>query len=191
MVIVMEDYKGKQLYIYPSDYVLLDIETTGLNPNHAEIIEIGAYKVVNDEVVDTFETLIKPTEFIPEEITNINHITNEMVSDAPSQMEVLTKFDEFVGDSIIMGHNVVFDISFLTHYFYQYLRHYMLNDYVDTLTIARKVLKNTVPNHKLQTLSEYYGLDIEGEHRALKDVELTYKVYNKLKELEHERVNTI
>ena len=186
----MDDYKGKNLFTYPSDYVLLDIETTGLDPRYAEIIEIGAYKVVNNEIVDTFETLIKPTEFIPEEITNINHITNEMVSDAPSQMEVLTKFDEFVGDSIIMGHNVTFDIGFLTHYFYQYLRHYMLNDYVDTLYMARKLLKE-LPNHKLQTLSEYYGLNIEGEHRALKDVELTYKVYNKLRELENERVSTL
>ena len=176
---------GKQLREFPNDYVLFDIETSGLDYRNSEIVEIGAYKVIDNKVVDTFESLIKPVNPIPLEVSNINHITNEMVSNAPSQMEVLKKFDEFVGDMALMGHNVTFDIGFVSHYFNEYLNHYLLNDYVDTLYIARKVLGNKTANHKLQTLSEYFGLNIEGEHRALKDVDLTYTVYNKIRELDN------
>ena len=182
----MNDYMGHELYTNPSDYVLLDIETTGLDPKYAEITEIAAYKVVDNKVVDKFQSLIKPNNPIPAEITAITHITNEMVKDADPVEIVLGKFKDFLGDNIIMGHNVRFDISFLTHYSYICFSEYILNDFRDTLRVARKVLGNKVPNHKLQTLSEYYNLDIEGEHRALKDVDLTYTVYNILKEVNDE-----
>ena len=173
---------GHLIYDYPSSYVLVDIETTGLNPKEEEIIEIGAYKVVDNKVIDKFERLIKPTKEISEYIESLTHISNDMVKDADTIDIVIKDFDEFLGDSLIMGHNITFDLSFLTESFYNCLGRYLLNDYVDTLFVARKLLKD-VPNHKLQTLSEYYTLDIEGEHRALKDVDLTYQVYNKLLEL--------
>lgn len=182
----MNNYMGKQLREFPSTYILLDIETTGLDSKHAEITEIAAYKVVDNKVIDEFQSLIKPNNPIPAEITAITHITNDMVKDADPVEIVLGNFKEFVGDNIIMGHNVTFDIGFITHYSFICFGEYLLNDYVDTLWIARKVLGNKVPNHKLQTLSEYYNLNIEGEHRALKDVELTYTVYNKLKEVHDE-----
>ena len=187
----MNNYKGNQLRIYPDTYVLLDIETTGFKPTDCEITEIAAYKVKDNKVVDTFSSLIKINNPVPPNITEITHITDDMLKDQEPIEVVLKNFKEFLGDNIIMGHNVNFDIDFLTHYSFVCFGNYILNDFVDTLTIARKVLKNTVPNHKLQTLSEYYGLDIEGEHRALKDVDLTFQVYNKLKDLNDERIDTI
>lgn len=187
----MNKYKGNELRIFPDSYVLLDIETTGLKPTEAEITEIAAYKVVDNKVVDTFSSLIKINNPVPPIITEITHITDDMLKDQEPIEVVLKNFKEFLGDNIIMGHNVPFDIGFLTHYSFTCFGNYILNDYVDTLTIARKVLKNTVVNHKLQTLSEYYGLDIEGEHRALKDVDLTFQVYNKLRELHDERIESI
>ena len=187
----MNNYKGNQLRIFPDTYVLLDIETTGFKPTDCEITEIAAYKVKDNKVVDTFSSLIKINNPVPPNITEITHITDDMLKDQEPIEVVLKNFKEFLGDNIIMGHNVNFDIDFLTHYSFVCFGNYILNDFVDTLTIARKVLKNTVPNHKLQTLSEYYGLDIEGEHRALKDVDLTFQVYNKLKDLNDERIDTI
>lgn len=186
----MEAYKGKELHIYPTDYVLLDIETTGFKPSESEITEIAAYKVKDKKVVDTFSSLVGINNPIPPNIVEITHITDDMVKDQPKIDVVLKDFKEFLGDNIIIGHNVTFDIDFLTHYSYQCFGEYILNDYVDTLRIARKLLPN-LSHHKLETLSKYYELDVEGEHRALKDVDLTYTIYNKLKELEDERISTI
>ena len=187
-MIKMNDYMGKELWINPSDYVLLDIETTGLKPTEAEITEIAAYKVRDNKIVDTYQSLIKINGSVPQNITDITHITNEMLQDQRPIEVVLKEFKEFLGNDIILGHNITFDISFLTHYSFVCFGEYLLNDYRDTLRVARKILKNNVPNHKLQTLSEYYNLDIEGEHRALKDVDLNYVVYNKLLEEENEGI---
>ncbi len=184
------NYKGKQLRLFPTDYVLLDIETTGFKPGDSEITEIAAYKVKDNKVIDTFSSLIKINKQVPPNIVEITHITDDMLKDQPPIEVVLKEFKEFLGDSIIMGHNVTFDIDFLTHYSYECFGEYITNDYVDTLTLARKYLPH-LNHHKLQTLSEYYNLDIEGEHRALKDVDLTYQVYNKLKEIADEGINTI
>ena len=186
----MESYKGKELHDFPSNYVLLDIETTGFKPSDSEITEIAAYKVRDNKVVDSFSSLIKTNNPIPDNIIEITHITNEMVEKQPGIDKVLGDFKEFLADDIIVGHNVNFDIDFLTHYSYICFGNYIINDYVDTLRIARKLLPN-LPHHKLQTLSEFYNLDIEGEHRALKDVDLTYTIYNKLKELNDERISSI
>lgn len=174
--------------INPSDYVLLDIETSGLKPSLAEITEIAAYKVRDNKVIDTYQSLVKINGIIPLNIVEITHITNDMLADQRPIEVVLKEFKEFLGDDIILGHNITFDISFLTHYSYICFGEYLLNDYVDTLRIARKVLGNKTPNHKLQTLSEYYNLDTEGEHRALKDVDLNYVVYNKLLEAYNEGI---
>ena len=184
----MNEYMGKELWINPSDYVLLDIETTGLKPNEAEITEIAAYRVRDNKVVDTYQSLIKINGVIPDNIVEITHITNDMLVDQRPIEVVLKEFKEFLGNDIILGHNITFDISFLTHYSFVCFGEYMLNDYVDTLRIVRQVLGSKVPNHKLQTLSEYYHLDIEGEHRALKDVDLNYVVYNKILEETNEGI---
>ena len=93
----------------PNRYVVIDLETTGLNPQYDFITEFGAVLVENSEIVDTFEQFVKPKKRIPEEVEDLTGITNEMVSDAPSINIVLPKFLKFIGNDILVGHNIDFD----------------------------------------------------------------------------------
>lgn len=95
---------------------------------------------------------------------------------------VLEEFVEFVGDNVIIGHNVNFDLGFLYDKCKKYLNYYLNNDYIDTLYLARKLVPNSY-NHKLGTLAKLFNISYEGAHRGLKDVEITYEVYNKLREI--------
>ena len=108
----LREQKGKSLIDIPNNYVVFDIETTGLDPEFDEIIEIGAVKIKDGIKIDTFNSLIKPEYEIDEFITELTGITNEMVENAPSIDEVLPKFMDFIKDYIIIGHNVNFDINF-------------------------------------------------------------------------------
>lgn len=175
-------YKGKHLLKMPRDFVIVDLETTGLTPETHEIIEIGAIKVVDMKVVGTFETLIKPTTQIPYFITNVTGITNKMVTNAPSVQEILPILDEFVGTSVVVGHNVNFDINFIYEAMMREYATPLTNDFVDTLKIARQQLK-AVENHKLETLAKHFNVDTSNNHRALKDCEMTFAIYKELYKL--------
>ena len=109
----MRELKGKSLIEFPNKYIAFDIETTGLDPMYDEIIEIGAIKIENGKEIETFSTLIKPEYEINDFITELTGITNEMVQNAPKINEVLTRFMDFIKDSIILGHNINFDINFI------------------------------------------------------------------------------
>lgn len=173
--------KGKSLIETPSSFVVFDIETTGLDSFENEIIEIGALKVKDSKVVDSFDHLIKPNHPISDFITDLTGITNEMVENAESIEEVLEQFINFIGDNILMGHNVNFDINFVYDHAEKYNNHILNNDFVDTLRLARKLLPE-MPHHRLSDLADYYNIDKTGHHRALKDVEMTLEVYNHLVE---------
>ena len=173
--------KGKSLIETPSSFVVFDIETTGLDSFENEIIEIGALKVKDGKVVDSFDHLIKPNHPISDFITDLTGITNEMVENAESIEEVLEQFINFIGDNILMGHNVNFDINFVYDHAEKYNNHILNNDFVDTLRLARKLLPE-MPHHRLSDLADYYNIDKTGHHRALKDVEMTLEVYNHLVE---------
>lgn len=169
---------------FVSDYVLVDIETTGLSPVNDEIIEIGALKVRNNVIVDTFSTLIKPSCIIPYYITNITGITNEMVEYSPDIKEVLLKFNDFVGDYTLIAHNARFDISFLRNNFLKHLDIGLNNNYIDTLVLSRRYLPN-LNSHKLQTLADYFNISYNGAHRGLRDCEITKMVYDNLYNIVH------
>ena len=173
--------KGRSLIETPSTFVVFDIETTGLDSLSNEIIEIGALKVKDGKVVDTFDHLIKPSHPINDFITNLTGITNEMVETAETIEEVLTQFINFIGDNILMGHNVNFDINFVYDHAEKYNNHILNNDFIDTLRLARKLLPE-LSHHRLSDLADYYNIDKTGHHRALKDVEMTLEVYNHLVE---------
>lgn len=175
-------YKGKSLDYLVDDYVLVDIETTGLSPQKDDIIEIGAMKVKNNQVVDTFNTLLKIDRKVPSYITNLTGITTEMIeTEGREATEVLHEFMEFAGDNIIVGHNVNFDINFIYDKCEKYLNTPLSNDFIDTMKIAKRLVDT--PNYKLGTLADHFCVDYNGAHRGLKDVEITYEVYNKLKEI--------
>ena len=161
--------RGKNLHKFVDDYVLVDIETTGLSPLIDDIIEIGAIKVKNNKMVEEYNQLI-----------NINK--DEMLKTGKIPEIVLEEFINFVGDSVIIGHNVNFDLSFLCDKCKKYLNYNLNNDYIDTLYLARRLVPNSV-NHKLGTLAKLFNISYEGAHRGLKDVEITFEVYNKLRKL--------
>ena len=175
------DFKGKNLLSFPDSYIVLDIETTGLDPRFDEIIEVAALRCENDKEISRFHTLVRPEEEIDDFITKLTGITNEMLSTAPSIQSVLPAFRDFVGDSIIVGHNVNFDINFI----YDYSRSNSLpvfsNNFVDTLRLSRRLYKE-MPNHKLSTLVTYLDVGNSVEHRALADCISTYSCYLKMKQ---------
>ena len=171
--------KGKSLLDFPSNYVLFDIETTGLDSEYDEIIEIGAIKVENYKTIDEFHSLIKPENEIDEFITDLTGITNEMVENAPDIVDVLPYFFEFIGDEILIGHNVNFDINFVYDEMVNLGLGTLKNDYVDTMRLSRLLLPE-MPHHRLKDLAKFYEIDTEGNHRASKDVQITNEVYLKL-----------
>ncbi len=105
-----------------------------------------------------------------------------MLVEGIEQKEALEGFIKFTGEEIIMGHNVNFDINFIYDKCKTYLDYYLKNDFVDTMRIAKNILPN-VRNYKLGTLADYFKVDYRNAHRGLTDVEITYEVYNKMKEL--------
>lgn len=172
----------RNLNEFVDDYVLVDIETTGLSPTTDEIIEIGAIKVKQNKIIDKYNELIKVNRNLPPFITNLTGITNEMLKTGKSPITVYKEFIDFVGENVIIGHNVNFDLGFLTDKCKKYINQNLTNDYVDTMYLARRLIKDTA-NYKLGTLANYFNVSYEGAHRGLKDVEITYEVYNCLRKI--------
>ena len=171
--------KGKSLVEVPNNFVVFDIETTGLDPMFDEIIEIGAIKVKDGKVIDTFSTFIKPEYKISEFITELTGITNDMVKDAPKIEEILPKFITFIKDDILVGHNVNFDINFIYDNLVKLEQEPLKNNFVDTLRLSRRLLPN-LQHHRLVDLTEYYKINNSGSHRAIRDIEMTLEVFKKL-----------
>lgn len=168
--------KDISLKVYPSEYIVLDIETTGLSPLKNEIIELSALKIIGGEISDTFSQLVKPAGRISRFISDLTGITNEMLEGADSVSNVLSAFSKFVDDSVIVGHNIKFDIRFLDFNYRKYFDIPFDNDFVDTLRLARRYLPE-LKSHRLGLLAEYYNFDNSGMHRALKDCEVTNLCY--------------
>lgn len=164
----------------PSDYTVIDTETTGLNPDD-RIIELAAVKVRNGAIVSSFNELINPLRPINPIASRVNGITDSMVAGCPSFPNVSDEFLSFIGDDVLVGHNVTFDLGFLNRELPEALE----NRYIDTLKIARLYAKDS-DNHKLSTLVKYFEIEQEQEHRALGDAELTFQVYERLKALDME-----
>ena len=160
------------------NYVCVDLETTGVNVKWNKIIEIGAVKVINGQVVDKFSTLINPGTAISPYITTLTGISDSMVENAPKIEQVLPKFVEFMGENTLLGHNLMFDFGFLKQNAAN-LKISFEKKGVDTLKISRKVLSQ-LESRKLDYLCEYFGIADENHHRALNDAEVTVKLYELL-----------
>jgi DNA polymerase-3 subunit alpha (Gram-positive type) len=171
-------------------YVIVDIETTGLDPAADEIIEIGAIKVEGKEVKDIFNKLIKPERQVPENIVSLTGITQEMLVNELPVKPVLSLFADFIGDSILVAHNAVFDTSFLKIKMKKFLNKEMDNFIICTLLVARDILPN-LENHKLHTIARYFNLEVANRHRAIGDAELTYQIWLKfLDKLKQRNIST-
>jgi DNA polymerase III epsilon subunit family exonuclease len=161
---LMDELKAK--------YIAIDIETTGFSKFTDRIIELGAVKIENGTITDTFQTFINPLMHIPQEASKINHITDKMVAFAPVEKAALKKFLEFIGDAmnegtILVAHNAYFDLEFIKRAM-ERCGYSGKVRVVDTLYIARRYVKG-VENHKQTTVAEHFGISITNAHRAADD----------------------
>ena len=173
---------GANLYSLPTSFVAVDTETTGLDFDLCNIIEISAVKVENGQIVDSFKSLIKVDEKLPPFIVHLTGITEEMLADAPSLNEVITDFDAFVSDSILLAHNAAFDMNFLYTAYERALGEPLRNDYVDTLRVARRALPQ-LQHRTLPDLCEAFEVANEGEHRAYGDALATVQCYLRMRDI--------
>ncbi len=183
---------GVEAYLVPDDnaidlsngmdeeYIVLDIETTGLSFRTEKITEIGAAKVKNGEIVDTFECFVNPEVPIPQKIVEITHITDEMVKDAETIDKVMPKFLDFIGNLKLVAHNADFDVGFLK-YNAENLGLKMDNEYIDSLKLSRQLYPE-FKKHKLGIIAEKLGIKVENAHRALDDVKTLVQVFIKMLE---------
>lgn len=172
--------KGQSLVAFPDEYVAVDLETTGTSPAWDEIIEIGAARVRCGEVVGTYQQLVNPGFEIDPLVVALTGITNEMVSDAPFIANVLPGFTEFLGDSVMVGHNIAgFDANFL-YDAGERIGDPVTNDFVDTMRLARKLHKEWA-HHRLGDLRAAFGITDDGAHRALADALATFKAFEHMR----------
>jgi DNA polymerase III subunit epsilon len=150
-------------------FCVIDLETTGGSPTECAITEIGAVKLRGGECLGTFQTLVNPGCAIPPEIVVLTGISQAMVVPAPRIEQVLPSLLEFVGEAVIVGHNVRFDVGFLQAALERDERPRLSNRTVDTVALARRLVRDEVPNCKLGTLADRLRLDHKPSHRALDD----------------------
>lgn len=214
----IREEKGKSLISFPSEYVVLDVETTGLDFEYDELIEVSALKVENDEIKDSFTSLIKPsnshvfltpeiarnmgyddlknvpyevmkefssTHIIPEEITDLTGITDEMILEAPGSEKVIPKLLDFIGSLPIIGHNINFDVNFIFDESKKFGITFS-NNFIDTLRISRKLYPD-MKHHRLIDIAERLNVNNQVHHRALDDASTTFECYIKMKK---EIINT-
>ena len=156
------------------DYTILDLETTGLNPNSDFIIEVGCVKVRAGDEVDRLQLLIKPPKRIPWKITNITGISDFMVSTAPKFVDVAQVIWSFLENEVIVGHNVRFDLNFLRKNFSEILNVDFDNSYIDTLHIFKKAYPG-LDSYSLDNISNELGI-ISEHHRAIADCCIVKKI---------------
>lgn len=175
-----ERNKGKSIIDSINDYTVIDLETTSKYPTSAEIIELSAVRVRSGQITEKFTQLVKPSKPVSKVITDLTGITNEMLSDAPPINEVIQNFIDFIGDDIIIGHNIVnYDYTILYNICENLNLKILNNDMIDTIKFA-KSCDIDFPDYKLVTLTEYFGIE-HNAHRALNDCIANFEVYEKLK----------
>ena len=168
--------------VHKMDYTVVDLEMTGLAPKRDKVIEIGAVRVRNGKVTDTYATLVRPGMPIPESVVQLTGITDQMAASGKEEDVAMHELLTFIGADILVGHNLIFDYSFL--------KQWAVNQKIplelsacDTLRIARALLPGT-QSKKLESLCAYFQIEREHAHRALDDAVETYKVFEKLKSIE-------
>lgn len=175
----IRDRKGKSRLLLPGDYCVVDIETTGLAPEESEIIEIAAVRYRDFKKGEVYSTLVKPQNRISGFITELTGISNDMVADAPRIEEAISGFREFVGDDIILGYNVNFDINFLYDALLKCHGTYLRNDFVDVLRFTRKALADLESRSQVK-VAEHFGISTGGAHRAVNDCDICNAIYQKM-----------
>jgi DNA polymerase-3 subunit epsilon len=158
--------------LHSVSFVVVDVETTGGSPSTASLTEVAAARYRGGELIGTFGTFVRPDERIPPFITAMTGISDAMVASAPRPGQILPSLLEFIGGAVLVGHNIRFDLSFLDHALGSSGRESLRNPAVDTLALARRLVRgdDDLPNCQLGTLSACLRLEHRPSHRALADV---------------------
>lgn len=181
-------HKGSSLLSLPNNYIVLDLETTGYNPRFDEIIEVACIRYSGSKKIDTFHSYVQPKpyedgkdnsmHYVDDFITELTGISDDMLANAPKFEDIAKDLYDYLGDFVIVGHNVNFDINFLYDNFLECLGCEFKNDYLDTMRLSRIALPD-LPHHCLKDLKEYFSIE-EIQHRALNDCQITNTVLSKL-----------
>ena len=166
----------KDKKIDEEEFVVFDIETTGLNSHTNKIIEIGAVKIKAGRIIDRYSQLINPGISIPYHITEITSITNEQVANQPKIDEVIGKFVDFIGDAVLVAHNAPFDMGFIKRDIKEYLNIDLESSVIDTLQMARDLFPD-FKKYGLGDLNKSLGLALEKHHRAVDDSQATANMF--------------
>ena len=172
---LVESVKGDADTCFDGTFICFDIETTGLSAARDKITEIGAVKVENGVITDTFSTFANPEMPIPQKITQLTGITDDMVKDAPSQSKAVSAFLEFAGDNVLVAHNAPFDTSFIAKACEDMGREYNYTS-IDTVAISRAILTD-IKNCKLDTVAKFLRLGDFNHHRATDDAEMLARIF--------------
>lgn len=182
--------KGNSLLAFPADYCVIDIETTGLDPSFNEIIELAAIRVSNNQIVNTFQSLVKPSDDVDEFIEQLTGITNSMLSTAPRIENILPKFLDFIGDSTIVGHNVNFDLNFIYDNVFDLFGTEFKNNFVDTMRLSKRLYPD-LKHHRLKDMVAFFQISNKQMHRALADCEQTYEILEKIRQYVFSEYGTV
>lgn len=159
------------------DFVVVDVEATGAKTPPNRIIELGAYRIRNGQIVDNFLTLVNPEISIPRFVVALTGITNEMVKQAPVFAEVAPRWLEFVENAVLIAHNAPFDTSFLNHEISRvYPGHRMINANLCTVKLSRRTIPGLL-NYRLDTIADHFSIPIYNRHRAGSDALATAEVF--------------
>ena len=170
--------ENKNKFLKEHDCVVFDVETTGLDATTCEMIEIGACKVRDGKIIETFSVLIKPSQPIPDQITDLTGITNEMVANCRTIKDVLQDFYKFTRNSVLVAYNIAFDYKFM--YLAGAKQGYNFdNPQIDAMVLAKEKLKG-IKNYKLKTVATVLDVSLENAHRAVHDAIATAEVFIKL-----------
>lgn len=163
-------------------YIVYDFETTGVDPHYCEIIEIGALKISDGQIVDSFQSFVKPFYPIPADAIEIHNITNEMVQDAPTAEQIIPSFIDFLGDSKLVGYNNArFDHIILKRYAMAICNVQINNSISDVYSLCRK--KIDLKRYRLSDVAAYFKIQPSNIHRSLGDCETTWECFKKLQDI--------
>ncbi len=167
-------------------YTVLDLETTGGSPSADRILEVGAVRVEGGRLGDSFASLVNPGVPLPSLIVSLTGIREEMVAGAPSFLAVAEDLSRFIGDSVVVAHNLPFDLGFLNQELGRACGFILANPCLCTVRLGRRLLPQ-LPDRRLDTLADYFGFSFAARHRALGDAEVTARLLLKLLDLLEEK----
>lgn len=173
-------FKGEKTDKDFDNYVVLDLETSGFSTKTDEILELCVLRIRNNEIVDSFKSLLNPIFSIDERASKVNKIFDEDVVNAPTPNEIIPIVYDFIGDDVIVAHNASFDMNFLYNYVARYTDKYLTNNYIDTLSLARKYILNLI-DYKLKTVARHLKISTP-KHFAEADCVTTHELYQRLKQ---------